>query len=221
MSTLIRLVYASRSTFEPGPRHQGLDPSVARILAKSRRNNAKKKIVGALLFGDGCFLQCLEGEPETVTELYRKIEADRRHRDVSVLYQRPIAQRSFGAWSMKYVPGDDALSDLMRSWGLPRFDPYALSRERIEDAIEYMRDEAEPASTLPGDLDDAPQTLPGRAGPDRIVDEMKPSAAQAALPRRRSRAAVTRLQGSRRLAWVASGVVAVLLMGALLVWLTR
>lgn len=69
VTQLIRLVYASRSTFTPRPGQQGLDPGIARILAKSRRNNPQRQIVGALLFGDGCFLQCLEGVAAAVAAL--------------------------------------------------------------------------------------------------------------------------------------------------------
>jgi len=91
MNQLIRLVYASRSTFSPGEAHQGLDPSVARILAKSRKNNAERGIVGGLFFGDGCFLQCLEGPDEAVDRLYERIRADSRHRDVTVNRFDPYA----------------------------------------------------------------------------------------------------------------------------------
>ena len=145
MTSLIRLVYASRSTFTRSANHQGLDPGVARILAKSRKNNTQRQIVGGLLFGDGCFLQCLEGEAQAVQALYMKIAADPRHRDVTVLSQRPIVERSFSAWSMKYVPGEQALSTLLRSWGMGRFDPYCLSPDRLAAAVTLMQDVAEGA----------------------------------------------------------------------------
>ena len=155
MSSLIRLVYASRSTFTRSANHQGLEPGVARILAKSRKNNSQRQIVGGLLFGDGCFLQCLEGEAQAVQALYLKIVADPRHRDVTVLSQRPITTRSFSAWSMKYVPGEHALSTLIRTWGMSHFDPYILSPDRLAAAVTLMQDVAEGADTLPAGLDEA------------------------------------------------------------------
>ena len=175
MSQLIRLVYASRSTFTRSANHQGLDPGVARILAKSRKNNTQRQIVGGLLFGDGCFLQCLEGEAQAVQSLYAKIAADTRHRDVTVLSQRPIAQRSFGAWSMKYVPGEQALSALLRDWRTGRFDPYTLSPERLAAAVSLMQDEPDAADTLPGGLEEFASVAqtPGDRG--SIVSELKPS----------------------------------------------
>ncbi len=159
MKYLIRLVYASRSTSAPGVQYQGLDPGVARILGKSRKNNASQQIVGGLLFGHGCFLQCLEGDADAVDELYRKIALDQRHRDVTVLGRQVITQRSFGAWSMKYVPGEGALKQRLAGWGMSRFDPYRLSAKSLDEAISLMQQEADAAVTLPAELD-SPQAEP-------------------------------------------------------------
>ena len=153
MSQLIRLVYASRSSYGSGQTRQGLDPGVARILAKSRKNNARRQIVGGLLFGEGYFLQCLEGEADAVMALYRTIAADKRHGDVKVLSNASITTRSFGTWSMKYVPGEQRLKALLQSWGLTQFDPYALSTSQIETAVSFMQSEADEYDTQPGVLD--------------------------------------------------------------------
>ena len=204
MSQLIRLVYASRSTFTRSANHQGLDPGVAHILAKSRKNNTQRQIVGGLLFGDGCFLQCLEGEAQAVQALYAKIAADTRHRDVTVLSQRPIVQRSFAAWSMKYVPGEQALSSLLRDWGTGRFDPYALSPDRLSAAVRLMQDATDAGDTLPGELDAAPGSIHTAEDPGSIVSVLLPSpginAARATPPMqpRRSRA--------RMAVWLALGL---------------
>lgn len=212
MSQLIRLVYASRSTFTRGAQHQGLDPGVARILAKSRKNNAGRQIVGGLLFGDGCFLQCLEGEVQAIETLYKKIESDTRHRDVTVLSRREISQRSFGAWSMKYVPGEQALADALKSWGATRFDPYRLSADQIEAAVELMREQADAVNTLPGEFDDDPAHEPVQDKSARVVSRLKPSPslgpAQAGVPK----------NGSGRRLWFGVLAVAALVVGAAAYW---
>ena len=179
MSQLIRLVYASRSTFEASARQQGLDPGVARILAKSRKNNARAQVVGGLLFGEGYFLQCLEGEADAVQTLYDKIKADPRHRDVTVLSRASISSRSFGAWSMKYVPGEQHLQALLQQWGLARFDPYGLSAAQIEVAVRYMQGEADAVITVPAELDEAVAADPRRKKPPVGVPRPRP---QASLP---------------------------------------
>ncbi|MBC7991782.1 MAG: BLUF domain-containing protein [Rhizobacter sp.] len=172
MSQLIRLVYASRSTFAPSAAHQGLDPSVARILAKSRKNNATLGIVGGLLFGDGCFLQCLEGNADAVDALYERIKSDPRHRDVTVLSRSPVVRTSFGAWSMKYAPGEAPLRRLMQSLGMSRFDPYGMSPQNIEAAVAYMEREAELAPTAQGKQTDRSDP-PARTAPVSFIDSFK------------------------------------------------
>lgn len=162
MSQLIRLVYASRSTNASGEKQQGLDPGVARILAKSRRNNARLQIAGGLLFGEGYFLQCLEGDADVVKSLYDKIAADRRHRDVTVLAKAPIPTRSFGAWSMKYVPGEQRLQTLLQKWGLEHFDPYRLSAEQVEATVRFMQREVDPTQTL---AEEPSPVLPAKTDP--------------------------------------------------------
>lgn len=159
MNQLIRLVYASRSVAAPSAPHLGLDPGVARILAKSRKNNARLGVVGGLLFGEGYFLQCLEGDVRTVQDLYSKIETDQRHRDVTVLLQSSIGARTFGAWSMKYVPGEQRLQALLRQWGVNRFEPYSLTKDQIDAAVRFMRDEEDAVDTVPSEL----QALPGES----------------------------------------------------------
>ena len=169
MSQLIRLVYVSRSNFSPSATHQGLDPSVARILAKSRKNNAARGIVGSLLFGDGCFLQCLEGNADVVDALYERIRTDPRHRDVTVLSRRDISSTSFGAWSMKYAPGEAPLRRLMQTLAMDRFDPYLMSPHDIEAAVAYMEREAEAASPRQGAQTDQ-SDRPARNAPVSFID---------------------------------------------------
>lgn len=152
LNQLIRLVYTSRSVVAPQALHLGLDPGIARILAKSRKNNARLDVVGGLLFGEGYFLQCLEGDAMIVQNLYNKIETDNRHRDVTVLSQTSINMRTFSAWSMKYVPGEQRLQGLLRQWGMTRFDPYQLSKDQIDAAVRFMRDESDAVNTVPSEL---------------------------------------------------------------------
>ena len=48
MQTLIQIIYISRSTFTPSGLTMGIEPNVARILAKSRLNNRRNGLVGVL-----------------------------------------------------------------------------------------------------------------------------------------------------------------------------
>lgn len=69
--------------------------------------------------------------------------------DVTELAREPTNERTFGDWSMKYVPGERALGDLMRAWGMARFDPYALKPEQLDAAVTYLRKQVNAAHQLP------------------------------------------------------------------------
>lgn len=138
VSDLIQIVYVSRSTFTPVSAEQGIEPSVARILAQSRVNNARRGLVGALYFGDGCFFQCLEGRTGDVERLYAALLKDPRHTDLKVLMRRPIERTNFATWAMKYVPLDAPMKALLRELGLPTFDPYRFDEAAVTKVLDML-----------------------------------------------------------------------------------
>ena len=69
----------------------------------ARRNNAENDITGVLLFNRDYFLQCLEGDAEDVRRTFRTISDDSRHREVTVIAEHEVADRSFPDWSMGLV----------------------------------------------------------------------------------------------------------------------
>lgn len=135
---LIQIVYVSRSTFTSMPAELGIEPSVARILSQSRINNARRGLVGALYFGDGCFFQCLEGRTADVERLYAALLRDPRHTDLKVLTRRPIQRTSFATWAMKYVPLDAPMKALLREIGLPTFDPYRFDDAAVAKVLDML-----------------------------------------------------------------------------------
>ena len=138
MENLIQMIYISRSTFTPTELSNGIEPNVARILLKSRTNNKKNGLVGVLYFGDGCFFQCLEGAAEAVDTLYEKLLTDSRHTDLKVLSRKPIDSLSFSNWSMKHVPLEDEMTNLLKSQGLKTFNPYSFNAEMTKSALELL-----------------------------------------------------------------------------------
>lgn len=174
MASLIRIVYISRSTFAPVAGSDAIDPALARILSKSRKNNRDANVVGGLLFGDGCFLQCLEGEAQAVDRLYEKIAADPRHVDVKLVTRTPIQQLSFSSWSMKYVPMDP-LRAVLAAQGLQRFNPYAFTPANFDAILAALQPQQEPsppaAQRVPGPVDaSGPVARPASAAPTRPAD---------------------------------------------------
>lgn len=92
---LERLLYASRAT---GRTNSLLN--MATILSESQRNNDLHGLTGALAAHEDRYIQVIEGEPERLDHLMRRIEGDARHRDIQVISRAPIEQRSFAGWSM-------------------------------------------------------------------------------------------------------------------------
>lgn len=70
------------------------------LLKISRANNQKNGITGMMLYKDGNFMQAMEGPDDAVRNLYRKVKADRRHRNVFKVFEKNIKTREFGEWSM-------------------------------------------------------------------------------------------------------------------------
>ncbi|SDZ91096.1 BLUF domain-containing protein [Microbulbifer marinus] len=138
MSELIRLVYASEAAFEAAPVKQGVEPSVARILMQSRRNNSRENIGGVLYFGDGHFFQALEGDRNAVNRTYQRIAADPRHRNVTILSLKTVPNRLFADWSMKYVPVEQAVREFVRSRDYQRFEPLRFREEEAEALIKLF-----------------------------------------------------------------------------------
>ncbi|MFP5514515.1 MAG: BLUF domain-containing protein, partial [Alphaproteobacteria bacterium] len=64
-------------------------------------------ITGFLIEHQGTFLQVLEGEGETVSDLFARICRDTRHRNLAVLGRWERTERSFGFWAMNFGPLDN------------------------------------------------------------------------------------------------------------------
>src|SRR5450830_1097105 len=147
MQNLIQIIYISRSIFPSSDAFGGLDPNVARILAKSRTNNRKKGLVGVLYFGDGCFFQCLEGEQEVVEKLYQTLLEDPRHKDLKLLSRKEINERSFPDWSMKFVGIGTEMKRLLAGYGYKSFDPYSFSPEVTQAVMGLLHAAADPTES--------------------------------------------------------------------------
>ena len=86
------------------------------LVARSRRRNEEHGITGALYYGDGRFIQVLEGTQSAVIRLYARLLDDTRHENLQLLSVRPIRERTFVAWGMGLVEStDDARSHLSTS----------------------------------------------------------------------------------------------------------
>nr|WP_325264838.1 BLUF domain-containing protein [uncultured Rhizobium sp.] len=143
-NSLYRLVYYSRNQI--GDDGAAFSSNVDEILAKSRVNNLRDEITGALLFNAGCFAQVLEGPLERVEAAFERIQQDERHGDVSLLAVDPISHRYFPNWAMGFIGTSETnakrFADVGSSSG---FDPSRLSGEQIHTLLRDLAIEEEAA----------------------------------------------------------------------------
>jgi hypothetical protein len=94
-----RLIYSSHSSIPAADR----DVVLAQIFDVARVNNKRRGVTGALLITDHYFVQALEGDEATVTDLYERIRADGRHEHVEVVESGTTEDRAFPRWSMAQI----------------------------------------------------------------------------------------------------------------------
>lgn len=97
MGNLRRIFYVSRAD-------ASLDGvTVKNIVLKAQRTNRQMDVTGVLAHSGRHFAQVLEGAEDKLAVLTAKIKQDKRHTDVTVLFDDPIARRDYGDWSMGFL----------------------------------------------------------------------------------------------------------------------
>lgn len=136
---MLQVSYVSR-TREPMSSGELLD-----LLLECREKNKKRGITGMLLYGNGTFLQAIEGEDDLIDELVAKIKDDPRHEEIQMLHRRPIDAREYAEWSMGFELVSEA--DLSDVEGLANFAPddftfeYLAGHDPIVDSLlEHYRE---------------------------------------------------------------------------------
>jgi hypothetical protein len=96
MPLMIHIIYASVAT-------EGFTSAqLTELLQKARVENERLQLTGMLLYSDGNFFQVLEGEPDSVDGMYKKLHLDKRHHQLTMVVREPIAKRYFADWSMGF-----------------------------------------------------------------------------------------------------------------------
>ncbi len=91
------LIYLSRAT------QLFSEAALLDLLQYARHYNAQHDITGILAYGNGQFMQVLEGEQAAIAALYEHITRDPRHDNLVRFADKPIAQRSFTDWAMAFA----------------------------------------------------------------------------------------------------------------------
>lgn len=101
---LFRLLYHSRASGTLS------DADVAAIATAAEERNQREGLTGMLCYGDGMFLQCLEGPPEAVSRTLGRIFRDPRHTDLVLIDAREANGRTFPDWGMSFTRLNDLAS---------------------------------------------------------------------------------------------------------------
>ena len=123
------------------------------ILQQCYGHNPLHDITGLLLYGNGTFLQALEGAEDAVASLYEKISRDPRHASVTCISRKQIETRHFPGWSMGFrrlsddfdsgpITGEGARETLLRHFAgaaEPR-PPQAASPSDVEPQVAELRE---------------------------------------------------------------------------------
>lgn len=96
------LIYFSQAT------NPFTEADLVALLEQARARNQHQQITGALVYGQGQFMQVLEGEEPVISQLYELIKQDPRHRNVFKLADKEITERRFPEWGMAFAGGNPA-----------------------------------------------------------------------------------------------------------------
>ena len=94
---LHELVYVSAATREMSA------SDLTELLDQSREKNSRLHITGLLVYHRREFMQLLEGQKEDIFSLYETICGDDRNQQNRLMWDGPVAQRSFEDWSMAFL----------------------------------------------------------------------------------------------------------------------
>jgi len=124
---LTRLIYTSKQ--------QGLNAQqVDQILQKSRANNVRDLVTGALIVGEDHFMQLLEGSRLNIGKCFMRIMQDRRHDDIQIITCGDVAQRLFQEWNMHLIKASRIKEEIISTYTIGGiFDPSKMSEFAIED----------------------------------------------------------------------------------------
>ncbi|MBO1516345.1 BLUF domain-containing protein [Psychrobacter sp. F2608] len=132
---LYQLVYISRIT------STGLSsPSTLNDISEiAVERNQTDEITGILCYGNGYFLQCVEGSEQALTNLKNRLLVDDRHKDMNVLDFSAIDERRFSSWSLRsitlerWMTRDPVLKKLMP------FKPYSWSADEWRRFLDVLQ----------------------------------------------------------------------------------
>lgn len=125
------------------------------IAEVSIKNNKADAISGILCYGNGYFLQCVEGSEESLTNLKNRVLVDNRHKDIQILDFSEIFERRFTGWSLRSIVLERWMVNDPKVKSLMPFKPYSWNSKDWNEFLNVLQSYYENQEET-GDMDSQP-----------------------------------------------------------------
>jgi hypothetical protein len=118
------------------------DEELSVLLKVSRQNNQTNNITGMLLYGEGSFIQVLEGTSNDIESTYAVIQADNRHINVTRILSGKLHARNFADWKMGFMSVNKNTIEQLEGYIDPANKEF-LKNEAVQTPVMVLRTFAE------------------------------------------------------------------------------
>ena len=133
---LCQLVYLSHIT-STGLSNASTLNDIAEVAAK---HNKTDNITGILCYGNGYFLQCVEGTEQALTNLKNRLLVDDRHIDLKILDFSALAERRFAGWSLRSITLERWMIDEPKLKSFMPFKPDSWDSNKYKEFLNILKD---------------------------------------------------------------------------------
>ncbi|MFP3455460.1 BLUF domain-containing protein [Psychrobacter sp. SIMBA_152] len=132
---LCQLVYISRIT------STGLSsPSTLNDISETAvERNQIDNVTGILCYGNGYFLQCVEGSEQALTNLKNRLLVDDRHKELKILDFSEITKRRFSGWSLRSITLERWMTKEPELKKLMPFKPYEWDSNEWQKFLDILQ----------------------------------------------------------------------------------
>ncbi|MEM0910895.1 MAG: BLUF domain-containing protein [Pseudomonadota bacterium] len=134
---LVTLTYISHSLIKP----EKLPSELKRLETKASYANRQNEISGLLIHRQHRFIQRLEGRRSKIDALMEKIRADKRHRNINVIFYEKLNQRLYPNWSqMRVISGSKGTEAIDRLFiNLETGNKKVLSNQQCRFIVSFVQ----------------------------------------------------------------------------------
>ena len=135
MSDLCQLVYLSHIT-ATGLSNASTLNDIAEV---SIKHNKVDNITGILCYGNGYFLQYVEGSEQALTNLKNRLLVDNRHKDLKILDFSVLSERRFSNWSLRSITLERWMVSEPKLKGFMPFKPNSWEPNEWQEFLDIMQ----------------------------------------------------------------------------------